>query len=277
MDQWLTLPGKAGLAASAAGVALLITALGVALYLAGARRRKQAANTRLQHALRQGERLRGELLVVLDARETEIEERTRELNQARALLDQRSGTDALTGVANRRGLAEFLDRAWRTAQRNEQPLSVLMIDIDHFEAYRAIYGQQRGDACLQAVADAIEHLAGRATDRLARHGGAEFVVVLGNTPLEGGLQVGEQIRAAIEALSIPHQGASGPAVVTVSVGVTSSLPARSTAPDSCLQAADRALDAAREQGRNRVGYSSVASTGLFQSLCLPGEPGRRPS
>ena len=152
-----------------------------------------------------------------------------------------------------------------------------MIDIDYFKAYNDAYGHQQGDTCIRAVAEAVRHVVGRATDMVARYGGEEFVAVLGNTPLEGALQVGEQIRAAIEGLAIPHRTAPARPVVTVSVGVTSTLPTRGSKPETSLVAADRALYAAKEQGRNCVGYSSASRTGLFQSLCLPNEPGRRPS
>ena len=245
--------------------------------LANTHERQHAANARLQHSLQQGERLRRELISVLEARETEIKDRAQELTQANALLERLSRIDALTGVANRQGLAEFLDRAWRTAQREHHPVAVLMIDVDHFLAYTDAYGQPRGDTCLQAVANAISYVVGRSTDLVTRFGSAEFVVVLGNTPLESALLVGEQIRATVEALAIPHQGAPSPGVVTVSIGVSSSLPTREAQFDIGLDAADRALYAAKEQGCNRVGYSSVAHTGLFQSLCLPNEPGSRPS
>jgi diguanylate cyclase (GGDEF)-like protein len=246
-------------------------------HLATVTGRLRDSYAQLRQALRKGERLRHELIHVIENREQEIEGRTEQLKQANATLDRLSRSDALTGVANRRGFAEFLDRAWRTGLREQRPLSILMIDIDHFKAYNDAYGHQRGDTCLKAVAEAICHVVGRAGDQVSRYGGEEFVVVLASTPLEGALQVAEQIRAAIQGLAIPHRGAPEHAVVTVTVGVTSTLPTRSAKPDVCLAAADRALYAAKEQGRNRVGYSTAAHTGLFQSLCLPNDPAPRPS
>ncbi len=246
-------------------------------HLSSVTERLRASYEQLRHSLRQGERLRRELIEVIERREQEIEGRTEQLKQANAELDRLSRSDPLTGIANRRAFSEFLERAWRTALREQHPISLLMIDIDCFKAYNDAYGHQRGDTCLKAVAEAICQVAARAGDLVSRYGGEEFVVVLSNTPLEGALQVAEQIRAAIQGLAIPHRGSPLAGVVTVSVGATSTLPTRNVKPDVCLAAADRALYAAKEQGRNRVGYSTAAQTGLFQSLCLPNDPAPRPS
>lgn len=246
-------------------------------HLAGLTQRLRESIGQLQDSLRSGERLRSELVRVIETREQEIAGRTQQLKIANESLDRLSRLDALTGVANRRGLAEQLDRAWRAALRDQQPLSVLMIDIDHFKAYNDSYGHQQGDSCIKAVATSIRHVAGRANDVVARYGGEEFVAILGDTPLEGALQVAEQIRAAVESMNVPHLAAPGRAVVTVSVGVTSVVPTRGSRPDAALLAADRALYAAKEQGRNRVGYSSAARTGIYKALSLPGDPAGRPS
>ena len=246
-------------------------------HLSAVARRLRHSYGQLRESLRQGERLRSELIQVIENHAQEIKGRTAELKEANEALDRLNRIDPTTGVANRRGFREFLDRAWRTALRDQQPLSILVIDIDHFNAYNDSYGHEQGDTCIKAVADALCHVVCRASDMVARYGGEEFVAVLGNTPLEGALQVGEQIRAVVQALAIPHRGAPDEPVVTVSVGVTSTLPARGTKSDTCLAAADRALDAAKEQGRNRVGYSTAARTGLFQSLCLPNDPAPKAS
>ncbi|MCC7257476.1 MAG: GGDEF domain-containing protein [Gammaproteobacteria bacterium] len=244
-------------------------------HLAGAAQSQRRAYDDLQRSLAEGERLRRELVSVLEGREAEIRERTQQLKLANEQLDRLSRTDALTGVANRRGLAEFLDRAWRASQREQVPVSLLLVDIDHFKAYNDRHGHPQGDRCLQAVANAIRHVAGRATDMVARYGGEEFAVVLGNTPLEGALLVAEQVRSAIEGLGIAHGTPPGAAVVTVSVGVTSVLPVRGSQPDACLEAADRALYAAKAQGRNRVGYSMMSRTAMYQPASAPGNPDRR--
>ncbi len=236
--------------------------------------RQRVAYDDLQRSLAEGERLRRELISVLEGREAAIHERTQYLKAANEQLDRLSRTDALTGVANRRGLTEFLDRAWRKGMRDQGPVSLLLIDIDHFKAYNDRYGHPQGDRCLQAIANALHHVAGRASDMVARYGGEEFAAVLGDTALEGALQVAEQARSAIERLGIEHRSAPG-RIVTVSIGVTSALPVRGTHPEASLEAADQALYAAKEQGRNRVGYSMVSHIALYDPASLPGNPGHR--
>ena len=155
--------------------------------------------------------------------------------------------------------------------RDKTPVGILLIDIDRFKAYNDTYGHQVGDTCLKTVADAIRAIVGRATDLVARYGGEEFVIILGNTPLDGALQVGENIRTAVENLGIAHEGSNDHSHVTVSVGVTSTVPTRNDQPETHLLAADRALYNAKENGRNKVAYSTSAQTGVYQILCTPND------
>lgn len=233
--------------------------------------RLSAANEELHQSTRQAERLRRELTDVISNRENEIRSRTEDLCRAKAELEQLARLDELTGAANRRALAEFLDREWRSAMREQKPVSLIVIDIDHFRAYNECSGTQKGDACLKAVADALRHVAARPSDLVCRHGSDDFVVLLGNTPLEGALEVAEQIRNAVESLAIPHPRATNGQVVTVSAGASSAVPARHGRAERLLSAAERALHTAKELGRNQVAYSTAARTGLFQSLCLPND------
>ncbi|MFQ5634428.1 MAG: GGDEF domain-containing protein, partial [Gammaproteobacteria bacterium] len=103
------------------------------------------------------------------------------------------------------------------------------------------------------------------------------VVVLGDTPLEGGLKIAENIRVAVESLGIAHTGTRDHGRVTVSIGVTSTLPSQTTQPETVLVAADRAMYSAKNSGKNKVAYSTAARTGTYQALCVPGEAGSRPS
>jgi diguanylate cyclase (GGDEF)-like protein len=246
-------------------------------HLASMAGRLQKSYSRLQKAIRQGEKLRGELIYVIANREKEIEQRTEELQQANQTLQRLTRMDSLTGIANRRWFAEFLGQNWRSCMRDDKPLSLLIIDIDDFKAYNDSYGHQKGDCCLKLVAESIKRIVGRASDLVSRYGGEEFVVVLSDTPLDGALTVGENIRSAIESLAIPHRKAPKHGIVTVSVGVTSTVPERSTNPETFLVAADRAMHAAKHEGKNRIAYSTPAQTGLFQSLCVTGDMVSRPS
>lgn len=232
---------------------------------------------KLRNTVQQGEKLRGELIHVIAQREKEIEQRTEELKEANASLERLSREDSLTGLANRRWFAEFVARAWQSALRDKTPLCILIVDIDDFKAFNDNYGRQKGDGCLKLVAETIRRAVGRASDLVSRYGGEEFVVVLGDTPLEGGLKIAENIRAAVEGLRIAHTGAGNEACVTVSIGVTSTLPTSATQPETVLVAADRAMYRAKNDGKNRVAYSTAARTGTYQALCTAGAMGTRPS
>jgi diguanylate cyclase (GGDEF)-like protein len=238
-------------------------------HLASLDKRLRATFRKLGKSLSQGEKLRAELIYIVAKREKEIEKRVEELNQANDSLRKISREDKLTGLSNRRRFAEFLLNAWRNALREEQALSILMIDIDDFKSYNDHHGHKKGDACLKIVAESIRRTVGRASDLVSRYGGEEFVVVLGNTPLEGALKIAENIRVAIENLGILHKGAKDFGMMTVSIGVTSTLPTRETQPETVLVAADRAMYNAKHNGKNKVAYSTSARTGIYQALCLP--------
>ena len=234
-------------------------------------KRLRATFRKRSKALRQGEKLRAELIYVVAKREKEIENRTEELKQANDTLKKLRKEDNLTGLANRRWFAEFLSQAWRNALREEQALSILMIDIDDFNAYNAHYGHKKGDACLKIIAEAICRTVGRASDQVSRYGGEEFVVVLGNTPLEGALKIAENIRTVVQNLGILHQDAENNGILTVSVGVTSTQPTKEMRAETVLVAADRAMYNAKHAGKNQVAYSTAARTGIYQALCLPSD------
>jgi diguanylate cyclase (GGDEF)-like protein len=234
-------------------------------------KRVRKAYSKLHKAMVEGEKLRGELIYVISNREKEIEARTEELKEANATLERLSREDSLTGLANRRWFAQFLAQTWRTALRDNKAISILIMDIDDFKAYNDTYGHQKGDECLKLVAQAIHRSIGRASDLVSRYGGEEFVVVLGDTPLEGALQIAEQVRAAVETLQIPHSASKYHQFVTLSIGVTSTLPTHDTQPETVLISADRAMYNAKHNGKNRVSYSTAARTGTYQRLVVTGD------
>jgi len=233
-------------------------------------KRMRSTYSELRKSLAQGEKLQGELIYVISNREKEIETRTEELKEANATLERLSREDSLTGLANRRWFAQFLAQTWRSALRDNKAISILIMDIDDFKAYNDTYGHQKGDECLKLVAQAIRRTVGRASDLVSRYGGEEFVVVLGDTPLEGALKIAEQIRVSVESLAIPHKAAKYYRHVTLSIGVTSTLPTHDTQPETVLIAADRAMYNAKHDGKNRVAYSTAARTGTYQSLTVTG-------
>jgi diguanylate cyclase (GGDEF)-like protein len=164
-------------------------------------------------------------------------------------LAQLAATDALTGVANRRILDLTLRHEWFRAQRSGQPLSVLMIDADHFKAFNDRHGHQGGDEALRIVAKVIAANVRRPADLVARYGGEEFSVILAETDSAGAQLIAEKIRAAVEQLP-KVEGDELP--MTVSIGI-STWPTQTEATlEQLLFTADKALYQAKENGRNRV-------------------------
>lgn len=167
-------------------------------------------------------------------------------------LENAANTDSLTGLANRRCYQYFLDAEWRRGLRAGTPISMLVLDIDHFKMFNDTYGHVAGDSCLQSVAAVLKAVARRPSDLAARYGGEEFVVVLGGMFADYASGLAESIRCDIEALSIPASGARVAEVLTASVGVATLVPTRTTSPELLFELADRALYAAKYNGRNRV-------------------------
>jgi len=168
--------------------------------------------------------------------------------------------DGLTGLANRRRFDEQLEEEWARAYRERTCLALLMIDIDHFKAYNDAYGHPAGDACLRVVTRIMAAEARRATDVTARYGGEEFAMLLPNTDAAGCARIGERIRRAILEAGIPHAVNLPSGLVTASLGGAICQPAgeRSATSASLVEAADRALYAAKDGGRNRLVMAAQA-------------------
>ena len=167
-------------------------------------------------------------------------------------LKQLSQIDALTGIANRRVFETKLENEWRRAMRHHTPLSILMIDIDYFKAYNDYYGHPAGDDCLRTIAGLLAQMVDRPGDLIARYGGEEFVVILPDTDLPGAAMMAENMRSKIESLKIQHKHPSICGYITISLGVCSTVPGGDSLPKQLVQAADRALYRAKENGRNMV-------------------------
>ncbi|MCW8279122.1 GGDEF domain-containing protein [Pseudomonas sp. PCH199] len=164
-------------------------------------------------------------------------------------LAQLAATDALTGVANRRTLDQTLRHEWFRAQRSGKPMSVLMIDADHFKAFNDRHGHQAGDEALRALAEVIRANIHRPTDLVARYGGEEFSVILAETDNDGARQIAEHIREQVEQLP---SVAGDDQPMTVSIGISTWTTASDISLEQLLFSADKALYQAKEGGRNRV-------------------------
>ena len=174
-----------------------------------------------------------------------------ELLQANRRLEVLAAQDQLTGLANRRRFDEVLEREARRAVREGTPLSLLLIDLDHFKGYNDAYGHVAGDACLQTVCRALAQAVQRPGDMAARYGGEEFVIVLSGFGSERARSVAERLRKSVSKLA-PTTADQVVIPVTASFGVSVTRGDTFKGPGELLQAADMALYAAKRQGRNRV-------------------------
>lgn len=199
----------------------------------------------------------------LAAANTLLEQRVAERTQHLALANQKltelnrrldalSNQDGLLKIANRRQFDKSLDSEWRRSMRDKEPLSLLMIDVDHFKKYNDHYGHQAGDVCLQTIARIASDTLRREGDLLARYGGEEIAAILPGTPHENALAVAEKLRKAIADLHIAHAASPIADHVTVSIGAATLTPTAGTKPDLLVGAADRGLYQAKEAGRDRV-------------------------
>jgi len=176
-------------------------------------------------------------------------------------LRHETQTDALTGVANRRCFDATLAVTWQRARSAGDWVGLIMIDVDHFKPFNDHYGHQGGDDCLRIVAEQARSQL-RVGDLLARYGGEEFAVILPGAPLMMVASIAERIRACVEALALPHAGIGPTARVTVSLGVTSLMPADGHNARRLIEAADSNLYDAKRTGRNRVGAGNTTRTTL---------------
>lgn len=172
-----------------------------------------------------------------------------ELHSTKVRMELLAHQDALTGLVNRRGFDNAMELELQHSHDDKMPLSLIMLDIDHFKAFNDHYGHQQGDDCLAQVSKVLKTAACRPHDIVARYGGEEFAIILPNTKLEHATIVADRVVSGLKELAYPHEKSQTADQVTVSCGIAQDVAADT--PESLLQRADQALYEAKEQGRNR--------------------------
>lgn len=183
---------------------------------------------------------------------TERKETEQQLLDLQKKLEDLSFKDGLTGVPNRRMLDQVFEEEWVTARRNQQPLSLLVMDIDFFKQYNDCYGHIQGDDCLKQVAQALSSAATRSRDFFARFGGEEFVMLLPETDASAAIKIAERCQQLMMKLQISHQESEVSQLLTISIGLGTIVPTPKDEIVDFVEQVDQALYRAKECGRNRV-------------------------
>jgi diguanylate cyclase (GGDEF)-like protein len=180
-----------------------------------------------------------------------------ELESANRKLELLSMIDGLTGIANRRCFDQRLAAEWVWLQGEDRELALVLVDADAFKPLNDAHGHLYGDECLRELARICTRFASGADDLVARFGGEELVLLLPGRDLQAAAALAEEVRREVEAIAMPHDNSQVAPIVTVSAGVSAVRPSHALSPEQLIDAADRALYAAKAQGRNRVVARSV--------------------
>lgn len=216
----------------------------VALHLAS------EVNKSHEERIRYQQQANEQLEAQVKTRTQELQNTLSRLESANEKLEALSHTDQLTGLRNRRFFAKHYEDEFKRSIRNQHPISLVVLDIDHFKQVNDTYGHLAGDVCLAQVADVIKFHSQRPGDMAVRFGGEEFVIMLPQTDSDGAHKVCEYIREQVEQLTIEAEGHRFK--VTISLGLVSLVPEETMQPQDLLQLADTALYQAKANGRNRI-------------------------
>ena len=187
----------------------------------------------------------------------ELKETKSELKKTNKKLAKLSSRDQLTGLFNRRTFEEKIEKEWKNAIRELEPIAIIMLDIDNFKDFNDNYGHLAGDNCLQKISRKLEQTLKRPRDFVARYGGEEFIAVLPETDTEGAKKVAERIRSNIESLKIPHNYSPVADHVTLSLGVAVTDEADLFVFEELMDKADQALYEAKDKGKNTFVYHKL--------------------
>ena len=195
------------------------------------------------------------IMVRLDV--TDLVEKSLELERANELLARLSTTDSLTGLSNRRQFDQSLQTEWLRSARNQQPISLLMIDVDYFKRYNDHYGHLVGDACLRQVASILYDCAQRSGELVARYGGEEFAMLLPGADLETAKVMAQRCMDELAKAAIPHANSPVAPWLPISIGVATAVADQTLLPESLVACADAALY--RTKGSGRARFEVVAA------------------
>ena len=183
-----------------------------------------------------------------------------QLQTANQKLQKLAILDGLTGIANRRYFDLVLDKEWQRLARSQQPLSLILCDVDYFKAYNDTYGHQQGDRCLQRIAQILQQSTRRAADLVARYGGEEFALILPDTNASGALFLAHNIIRQLAQKHLPHERSQVSDIVTLSIGVTTKIPQPKQPSSTIIEAADNLLYRAKRAGRNQLAVDNWLTT-----------------
>lgn len=226
---------------------MLLIGIVVSLLSAGITLQMVYQLRRLEEQIVSSNRQQAQTNKQLEAANTQLEETNKRLEEANSQLERTAARDPVTGLYNRRALDERLMIEWNRAVRYNEPITLVLIDLDHFKTYNDTFGHPAGDAVLKTIGALLQH-GTRISDFPARYGGEEFVLILPHTDEEEAFRLSERLRAAIQAAPWKHRG------ITASFGVAERTDAM-LQPTDLIDAADVALYQAKKT-RNRVSRTS---------------------
>jgi len=169
-----------------------------------------------------------------------------------------SRIDGLTDIPNRRYFNEFLDSEWKRCRRLGMPISLAIVDLDHFKLLNDTYGHQAGDSCLKSIGQVLKSFATRPSDLCARYGGEEFAIVYGNTSLDKAQVLLSKLLDEILSLNIPNKKAPTLPILTASIGLSTMHPNKENNENDLIKEADELLYSAKNNGRNQVSFKHIA-------------------